>query len=361
MLARHLAMIVLLASPLNTWAQQTPTRANKPESNQVAVTYPVADLVVPIGGLDYPFASGNEEEKKTKEAWLMDKITRSIASKTWADNGGTGTIQYYPLGMAIIVNQSPQIQAQVKDLLETMRRAQNIEVLVEIKLVTVSSGLYSKLLPLYPNLKKDGQVILSPTEISFLLEKSQGDQDGDIFQAPKITVFPGQRARMCVGGTAVDAPVVDAQLKAMVAGNLHHVDLDLKGQASSIKFEKTASFAEGNTLALAARKDGNTHIVLLVTPRVIINSQVEERTKIYNPIPRVGVYPQALAPDNLIQAGATAPSPAPNFGLTMPPSTPAGSRSANPQLAKILQKYEAACAAGDQTKARKLAVRGAGY
>src|SRR5207245_5480127 len=111
-----------------------PTASHKKESLQSKkekvhrVTYPVADLVVPIEGLDVALGSNQKKPIKTKEDWLIKKIMRTVSPASWACSGGAGTIDYYPLGMTLVVNNTLRVQAQVKYLLETMQRVQEVQV-----------------------------------------------------------------------------------------------------------------------------------------------------------------------------------------------------------------------------------------
>src|SRR5205823_203292 len=73
-------------------------------------TYPVADLVVPINGLDN--TSPKHEEGKTKEDWLIKKIMQTVSPASWQESGGIGTIRYDPRGMTLVVNNTPRVQAR---------------------------------------------------------------------------------------------------------------------------------------------------------------------------------------------------------------------------------------------------------
>src|SRR2546430_7587405 len=46
------------------------------------VTYPVADLVVPIGGLDVAPNSNRKEDVKTKEDWRSEEHTSELQSQS---------------------------------------------------------------------------------------------------------------------------------------------------------------------------------------------------------------------------------------------------------------------------------------
>src|SRR5205807_8794306 len=76
---------------------------------------------------------------------LIDLITRTIKSDSWNQSGGQGTIDYYPLGGALIVNQTPDILDQVEILLNALRRMQELEVSVEIRLVTVADNFFERI------------------------------------------------------------------------------------------------------------------------------------------------------------------------------------------------------------------------
>jgi hypothetical protein len=101
------------------------------------VTYPVADLVTPIGGGDCELApflcrmcpdlAGKHAPGRTAEDVLIRLITTTIEPKSWSEVGGKGTIQYFPLGLALVINQTQDVQEQIADLLTALRRTQAYE------------------------------------------------------------------------------------------------------------------------------------------------------------------------------------------------------------------------------------------
>jgi type II secretory pathway component GspD/PulD (secretin) len=165
----------------------------------VARTFPVADLIIPIGnhnlpgsadlmgmmgqqrdpnvrlGTVQPWTSENslmngnpvsspglaaqppaapsspnstvtkQGPSQTMEAVLMKLITSAISPSSWSDVGGPGTIDYFPLGMALVINQTPDIQEQVADLLAALRRLQDQEVAVEVRLISLSEAFYERI------------------------------------------------------------------------------------------------------------------------------------------------------------------------------------------------------------------------
>jgi hypothetical protein len=52
---------------------------------------------------------------------LIRLITRTIKPATWDVRGGSGTVDYYPVGRALVVTQTPDVQEQVEDFLASLR------------------------------------------------------------------------------------------------------------------------------------------------------------------------------------------------------------------------------------------------
>jgi type II secretory pathway component GspD/PulD (secretin) len=82
---------------------------------------------------------------KTIEDVLIKMITSTIKPETWSEMGGQGTIEYYPLGMALVVSQTPDIQEQIAELLQALRRLQDLEMAVEVRFITVSESFYERM------------------------------------------------------------------------------------------------------------------------------------------------------------------------------------------------------------------------
>jgi Flp pilus assembly secretin CpaC len=81
----------------------------------------------------------------TLETVLIDLIKTTVAQGSWDDLGGAGKIQYYPVGMALVVNQTIEVQEEVAALLQALRRLQDLEVAIEMRLVNVSEAFFEKM------------------------------------------------------------------------------------------------------------------------------------------------------------------------------------------------------------------------
>src|SRR5262249_20522139 len=81
----------------------------------------------------------------TREDQLIQLIQNTIQPRSWAAMGGQGTIDYFPMTMTLVINQTQDIQEQVRDLLETLRRLQDAEVAVEIRLISIAEGFFERM------------------------------------------------------------------------------------------------------------------------------------------------------------------------------------------------------------------------
>src|SRR5207248_368365 len=82
---------------------------------------------------------------QTMEDVLIATIKNTIAPQSWSVMGGPGTIDYFPLAMALVINQTPDIQEQIAELLAALRRLQDVEVTIEMRLITVAEDFYERI------------------------------------------------------------------------------------------------------------------------------------------------------------------------------------------------------------------------
>jgi len=98
----------------------------------------------------------NKRSGTTTEDALIRIITSTIEPQSWSSVGGAGTIEYHPLTMSLVVNQTPNIQEQVADLLNNLRRLLDQEVALEIKLISIAEDFYERIgLDFNLNIKTD--------------------------------------------------------------------------------------------------------------------------------------------------------------------------------------------------------------
>lgn len=184
---------------------------------------------------------------------LIDLITSTIAPQTWDDVGGPGSIEGFPTNLSLVVSQTQDVHEEIADLLDQLRRLQDLQVTIEVRFITLNDRFYerigidfdfevddntSQISGQVPTLPDDtgptmsfgldpnglptadfdysitqggfgsavpqfggfdaataanfGFAILSDIEVFFLLQAAQGDDRTNVLQAPKVTLFNGQ-------------------------------------------------------------------------------------------------------------------------------------------------------------------------
>ena len=189
---------------------------------------------------------------------LMELITSTIQPTSWDEVGGPGSIAEFATNLSLVISQTQEVHEQIVDLLEQLRRLQDLQVTIEVRFITLNDDFFEQIgvdmqlqLPnattqaevtssilnprttsavvgLNPpaagapfpnftstldipfsqssfglatpqfgqpvNVASFGFAILSDIEAFFLVNASQGDRRSNVLQAPKVTLFNGQQA-----------------------------------------------------------------------------------------------------------------------------------------------------------------------
>jgi len=184
---------------------------------------------------------------------LIDLITSTIAPQSWDTVGGPGSIEGFPTNLSLVVSQTQEVHEQIADLLDQLRRLQDLQVTIEVRFITLNDSFYERIgidfdfevddntnqvagqNPILPDntgpsmafgldstglptadfdyaytqdmfgsavpqfggfdaatAANFGFAILSDIEVFFLLQAAQGDRRTNVLQAPKVTLFNGQ-------------------------------------------------------------------------------------------------------------------------------------------------------------------------
>lgn len=180
---------------------------------------------------------------------LMDLIQTTIVPDTWEALGGPSSMSPYPQNLSLVISTTSDVHDQIADLLESLRRLQNLQITIEVRFITLSDTFAEQIgvdfqvqfddraqtLPtdsggpsvvigwdgvngvptpdlditlnnqsfgLAPpfgaetvtNASTIGFAILSDIEAFFFLQAAQADNRNNVMQAPKVTLFDGQLA-----------------------------------------------------------------------------------------------------------------------------------------------------------------------
>jgi type II secretory pathway component GspD/PulD (secretin)/tetratricopeptide (TPR) repeat protein len=131
----------------------TPARSVEPNAQPYAGPGSLGTTGTSVGAPSSgQFASGSNQPtitksgaKDTMQEQLMALIMNTVEPKSWATQGGQGTIDYYPLTLSLAINQTPDIIDQITELLAALRRLQDQEVAVEVRFISIAEGFYERI------------------------------------------------------------------------------------------------------------------------------------------------------------------------------------------------------------------------
>jgi Flp pilus assembly secretin CpaC/tetratricopeptide (TPR) repeat protein len=84
-------------------------------------------------------------DNNTKHEQLIKLITGMVRPYTWDGVGGPGRVEFYDIGSALVVNQTADVIQEVADLLEALRRLQDLAMSVELRIVSLSESWYERM------------------------------------------------------------------------------------------------------------------------------------------------------------------------------------------------------------------------
>jgi hypothetical protein len=228
-----------------------------PAERQVLKSYAVADLVIA------PPAAGGAQAgvPKTLEAELVKKLMAAVEPRSWAPAGGTGTVQYFPVGMALVVNTTPTVHAAIDKYLDGLRQIEDTQFAIKLVVATVTdTGLEKMGLARDFGGNKPGDV---RTRVKFLSAEEVPALDGlkaecVDYSTPTITVLNGQEGVMSSGEvahflTGVNVEAVNGSLVFTPRNEPYKLGVEVKvrpGLSADGKFVKLAVAARSQDLTV---------------------------------------------------------------------------------------------------------------
>ncbi len=229
----------------------------------------MGQVSVPMGGAGSPVVGGGSAGFGSPAAGnaggasqedfdkLIELITNTVTPDSWVDNGGAGTISSFAVNMSLVVSQTQEVHEQIANLLEQLRRLQDLQITIEVRFISLSDSFYERIgvdfnlnfkaknssaftstgdvthstvtgrndvtgtgdfapaaqdiairqgssslaLPMYGDYDSSanagatlGFAILSDVEAYLFMEAAQSTERSNVLQAPKVTLFNGQQA-----------------------------------------------------------------------------------------------------------------------------------------------------------------------
>jgi len=76
---------------------------------------------------------------------LIDLIQSTVAADTWDTVGGQGAIRPFDTNLSLVVSQTQEVHDQLADLLEQLRRLQDLQVTIEVRFITLNDTFFERI------------------------------------------------------------------------------------------------------------------------------------------------------------------------------------------------------------------------
>lgn len=76
---------------------------------------------------------------------LIQLITSTIQPTTWDEVGGPGSIKEFPTNLSLVVSQTQDVHEEIVDLLEQLRRMQDLQVTIEVRFITLNDNFFERI------------------------------------------------------------------------------------------------------------------------------------------------------------------------------------------------------------------------
>jgi general secretion pathway protein D len=76
---------------------------------------------------------------------LIELITSTVFPTTWDDVGGPGSITQFQGNLSLVISQTQEVHEEVADLLEQLRRLQDLQVTVEVRFITLNDNYFERI------------------------------------------------------------------------------------------------------------------------------------------------------------------------------------------------------------------------
>jgi hypothetical protein len=203
--------------------------------NLVVVTYPVADLIVPVPNFVTPTAAtahSDEEAASVKKPAAIDSnslievIQSTVDPDSWDVAGGPASIRGYSKTLSLVIRQTKGAHLQIADLLAQLREQMDLQVAVStVVLSAPSKEILEKSGIDMAKSEEGGGVTVEDKSISKLITSLRKHGPSNVWQAPRVTLFNGQSAELSTprSGRTTQNAVDSLVLQSVVSADRQYV------------------------------------------------------------------------------------------------------------------------------------------
>ena len=76
---------------------------------------------------------------------LIELITQTVAPTTWNTVGGPGAVMPFQTNLSLVVSQTQEVHEEIADLLDQLRRLQDLQVTIEVRFITLDDAFAERI------------------------------------------------------------------------------------------------------------------------------------------------------------------------------------------------------------------------
>ncbi|MEI6506672.1 MAG: hypothetical protein WCO90_12480, partial [Planctomycetota bacterium] len=76
---------------------------------------------------------------------LIDLIQSTVAQDSWDTTGGPGAIRPFETNLSLVVSQTQEVHEEIANLLEQLRRLQDLQVTIEVRFITLADTFFERI------------------------------------------------------------------------------------------------------------------------------------------------------------------------------------------------------------------------
>jgi general secretion pathway protein D len=76
---------------------------------------------------------------------IIELVTSTVAPTTWDAVGGSGNIKEFQNNLTLVISQTQEVHEQIVDLLEQLRRLQDLQVTIEVRFITLTDDFFERI------------------------------------------------------------------------------------------------------------------------------------------------------------------------------------------------------------------------
>ena len=76
---------------------------------------------------------------------LIDLITTTVQPTSWDTVGGPGSIAPFATNLSLVISQTQEVHEEIVDLLEQLRRMQDLQVTIEVRFITLNDNFFERI------------------------------------------------------------------------------------------------------------------------------------------------------------------------------------------------------------------------